>query len=451
MLAYDKYTLDSVRHFDENGFMHVDVSNITKEAVNPYYGREIPGWQELGLIPDKIYYGYRPFDEIAKAAETFNNLPLLSEHVEDGADKKNQHLRVGSLGTDAKAEQPYLKNSLVVYDQKAINDIKSENKKELSCAYRYDPVFKSGTFDGQRYDFRMENIRGNHVALVKEGRAGSDVVVADSNSIKKGENMSTKLKNFISKLSSSKKGIAMDEDLEEALNEAILEKVKEVVPTVEVKEDITEDAEGTDKNALKNEVMERVNGLLKGRGEVDGRSEEDWYKWFREALDKLSYTESTRQASDACSGKDANIDKDRQTKEDFAAGVKYGERLEKTERKKLDREHESEGMKGAMDAASIRLSILNEFKQKSAAAEAVRSLIGNVDPMAFDSAEDIYGKALELSGYNLKEYSKSAYRGMVEVLKKSKSAKAEMSYDAASVQGLLKEFPELANIKIGER
>lgn len=227
MLAYDKLETGTVRHLDENGFLHVDVSNITKEAVNPYYGREIPGWKEQGLAPDRIYYGYRPFEEIEKAAETFNNLPLLSEHVEDSADKKNQHLRVGSLGTDAMTERPYLKNSLVIYDQKAIDGIKSDSKKELSCAYRYDPVFEPGTFDGQRYDFRMTNIRGNHVALVKEGRAGSDVVVADGNSIKKGKKMSVKLKNFISKLS-SKKGMAMDEDLEEAFKEAIPQKVLSV-------------------------------------------------------------------------------------------------------------------------------------------------------------------------------------------------------------------------------
>ena len=90
MLAYDKYTLDSVRHFDENGFMHVDVSNITKETVNPYYGREIPGWQEQGLIPDKIYYGYRPFDEIEKAADTFNNLPLCLSTWKTGRIKKTK-------------------------------------------------------------------------------------------------------------------------------------------------------------------------------------------------------------------------------------------------------------------------------------------------------------------------------------------------------------------------
>ena len=46
----------SVRSVDENGYMHVGASHITKAVVNPYYGREIPGWQQRGLDPEKIYY-----------------------------------------------------------------------------------------------------------------------------------------------------------------------------------------------------------------------------------------------------------------------------------------------------------------------------------------------------------------------------------------------------------
>jgi hypothetical protein len=37
-----------------------------------------------------------------------------------------------------------------------------------------------GTFDGDDYEIVMRNLRGNHVALVEKGRAGADVVVADS-------------------------------------------------------------------------------------------------------------------------------------------------------------------------------------------------------------------------------------------------------------------------------
>jgi len=43
---------------------------------------------------------------------------------------------------------------------------------------RYE--FKSGTFDGQKYDAIQRDIRGNHLALVDEGRTGPDVRVLDS-------------------------------------------------------------------------------------------------------------------------------------------------------------------------------------------------------------------------------------------------------------------------------
>ena len=37
-----------------------------------------------------------------------------------------------------------------------------------------------GVYEGERYDGVMTEITGNHVALVSDGRAGPDVVVADS-------------------------------------------------------------------------------------------------------------------------------------------------------------------------------------------------------------------------------------------------------------------------------
>ena len=62
----------------------------------------------------------------------------------------------------------------------AIAMIESGEMRELSSAYRYDPVMTPGVYMGQKYDGVMTNIRANHVALVEAGRAGSDVVVMDS-------------------------------------------------------------------------------------------------------------------------------------------------------------------------------------------------------------------------------------------------------------------------------
>ncbi len=181
--AFDK---QSARTVDEQGFLHVADCNISKATVNPYWGAEIPDYQQLGLDPQKTYYLFRDPKELAKAADTFNNLPLMDNHVEVSAfDLENPDIAsrvVGSTGTDAKFQDPYLVNDLVVWKASAIQGVMTKEQTQLSCAYRYDLDMTPGTYQGQHYDGRMMNIRGNHVALVDEGRAGPDVTVKDRKS-----------------------------------------------------------------------------------------------------------------------------------------------------------------------------------------------------------------------------------------------------------------------------
>ena len=147
-----------------------------------YYGREIPGWESLGLDPNKTYMGYRPAEELKKpeTIASFNGIPLQFRHHADFAEAPAKDTRVGAVGTEAKWASPYLMNSLVIYDQKAQKVVKNGFMRELSSAYKYKPDFTPGTWNGQHYDFIMRDIRANHVALVEEGRAGADVLVYDS-------------------------------------------------------------------------------------------------------------------------------------------------------------------------------------------------------------------------------------------------------------------------------
>lgn len=174
----------SMRTKDSNGFLHIALTPISKATVNPYLGSEIAGSEEHGWKPDKIYYGLRPEEELEKAAKTFNGLPLLLEHHPTDAENLPKEWVVGSMGTDAVYEKPYLKNSMTVTDAQAIGYIEDGTAKEISCSYRFTPDFTAGTYteaDGSEvhYDFIMRDIKGNHVALVPEGRAGHDVKVAD--------------------------------------------------------------------------------------------------------------------------------------------------------------------------------------------------------------------------------------------------------------------------------
>lgn len=403
MLAFDSYRLETCREKDCNGFLHVALCNITKEQVVPYYGREIPNYKELGFLPDEIYYGYRPADELKKGAETFNNLPLLDKHIEDGAEKEDaKKHRVGSLGDKVKFNAPYLQNSLIVYDQKAIDKVEDGTQKELSCAYRYEPIKQSGEFGGQRYDFVMTNIRGNHVALVEEGRAGSDVVVADENTIKNGEK-------------------AMAEEIKKA-------------PEVEVKNEEAEKKTLTaDAEIDKRKAIDEIGGMLKGK--VD----DELWRTIIGKIEELSYNNSEDGANDE------------EPKDEEDKKVEFTEMQPKESEDKCAKDEDEEDakkeedFKAAMDSAvvSAKAQVRDHFKKMADAVNEVKGIVNIPDMFAFDSADDIYKKALEVSGIDCKGCSD--YRGMVRVLR-ARNTGVAMDSKPAKLDG---NYSGLANIKKG--
>lgn len=160
--------------------MHVPRCRISKANVCPYWGREIPGWQELGLDANRQYRMYRDPQALAEAARTFNNVPLLMDHVIVTADKMDPQLIAGTVSNPV-FEHPYLYGDVTAWTRDAIEGIETNEQKELSCAYRYVASMIPGTTgDGVPFDGRMMGpIQANHVALVAKGRAGPDVVVAD--------------------------------------------------------------------------------------------------------------------------------------------------------------------------------------------------------------------------------------------------------------------------------
>jgi hypothetical protein len=181
-LAFDRA---SARTFDTNGNLHVARSHISKATVNDYYGQEInaamqgkPGWTDL--VEDQKYAILRDPDELRKATKTFNRLPILRKHVPITAARFRPEEVIGTTGDNATFDGEYLDNSLTFWAGIAIRDIEDEVKKQLSSAYSYDVTMSPGTYAGTRYDGAMRNIRGNHVALVREGRAGPEVAVGDA-------------------------------------------------------------------------------------------------------------------------------------------------------------------------------------------------------------------------------------------------------------------------------
>ena len=375
MLINDRYTFDSARTKDSNGYMHVAVSNLTKEQVVPYMGDSIPGYKELGLEPDKVYQIYRPADEIEKAVETFNGLPLMLDHWDMDAENIPKDKVVGSLGTDAKWEKPYLTNSLIITDANAIKAVEDGSYSELSASYACDIDMTGGIFDGKAYDGVMRNIKGNHVALVHEGRAGHDVKVADS-AMEGGEKMSwkEKLKDLLFDIITNKEAMKdiMDENEKMEQQEELTpapEQASDVEPVDEVADEIREAMKAAgldpeDKNAQK-AFIAGMTAAKKG-DEVEDEAE----------AEKVKPTEASK---DAC-------------------------------------KDEEEPAK-ASDSAIVHDKAFYAGLYK--AAEDVAPFVGKIsNPFAFDSAADIYKKALDKAGVVLDGVDPSAYGAMVSMLNK---------------------------------
>lgn len=181
--ASDSIALDraSVRRIDQDGHLHVERTPISKANVCPYLGREIPKFEELGLDPERTYQLYRHPDELTRGAASFSGKPVMMVHKPVSAAEHPRELTVGSVGDDVAFEAPYLMAPLHVHDGEAIGLIQSDQQKQLSSAYRYRADMTPGqTPQGEPYDGVMRDIVANHVAIVKEGRAGPDVVVGDS-------------------------------------------------------------------------------------------------------------------------------------------------------------------------------------------------------------------------------------------------------------------------------
>lgn len=435
-LVYDRSPVDSVRTVDDNGYLHVGISNITKEQVAPYLGSEIPGFEKLGLKPDEIYNVYRPASELSKPStvESLNGIPVLLKHAEDSAEAPASN-RVGSTGTDAKWEPPYLTNSLHIQDADAIRRINDGTMREISMGYFYTPVLKHGEFEGEPYDVVMTDISCNHVALVEEGRAGHDVSVKDSTLTlpagggKEEPKTSSELKQENDDMNEKEKALA--EILEIVAGAGIdpeafkqkLDAVINIKDDSQVTDEDTEESKAFAEGVEYGEEKEKEEPEKLDR-EHESEGEERYLEEKNEAEDEGDEeNDLTADAEEAL--KSCGLDADDPTvkaafQQGFASGVSYGEEKEKDEPKKLDSEHESEGEKKALgqdSAAKIGAIVRAQVEAKFDAIQETSKSLGRVRASAFDTAADVYRAALKAEGVNVaglaKRECRTAYRALM--------------------------------------
>jgi len=413
------------RHYEENGQLRIERTPISKATVNPYYGREIPKAEELGLTPDRVYYLLRDPGELAKAAPSFKTKQLMFKHIAVSADDPKHLSIAGTIGSDVEFVAPYLMADMCVWDVEAIAGIETDTVRELSCSYSYRADMTPGMYEGQRYDGVMRDIQGNHVALVKSGRAGSDVMAADNELEKK---METKFgKALYAILCAASPKLAADSTLKplvigltrkqcdlRALEPKLLAmdaelRKPETLAAMQAAKD-AESEEETEAEKKAREEKEAKDKKAKDGESKDGKAK-DAEEVSAEEKKKLEEREKRRAA-------DSEEESEEERKE----------RLEKRAKDKKAKDCSAEdGMKKAMDEFKADLRAADEARR------AVRTVVGDV--LAQDSAADIYGFALDQMKVDHKDVvGVPALRALFNLAQQASKPAPRVAFDAVSVE-----------------
>lgn len=423
-LALDR----SVRTTSIDGHLHVAASHISKCAINPYKGSEIPEWERLGLDPNRIYQLFRDPDELARAAPTFNNLPVLSRHVPVSADAPQHELIMGSTGTDAMFADPYLDNSLVIWDAKAIAGIETGQQRELSSAYRYVADMTPGEHKGLRFDGIMRNIVGNHVALVEAGRAGSDVIVGDAK---------PEIVTMATKPLASRKAIMVRGALTAVARPLLAADAK--VDFSGLLADVT----------LKNFRDKKAGILAALKPKLAKDAKLDTIKLALDEMDDdcdgAEDEDDLEDKGEEGAGEGAS-DEEGETDEEKAARMAARDKKAKDKKAKDAEPDMTKAMDAAIKAATTKVAA--DAKELREAERAVRPYVGEV--AAMDSAEEVYRFALDSMGVKTDGVHASALPVILANLPKPSASKPRIAEDSAKARETANDmFPSLGRIGVG--
>lgn len=312
----------SHREYDTNGWIEIIDNPISKVGVFQYLGANIDPSGEMGFDAKGIYNVFRPAEELADPAciESFRLLPWTDEHAmlgsaDDGltpAEKKGVH---GVIGENVFFKDGYLKANIKVFSEKMAKKIQ-DGKKELSIGYRCEYEKSSGVFDNTHYDAVQRQIRGNHVALVEQGRSGPDVAVLDSHN-----NFTITLDGKELKMPSASRPEGEDKYDKESMDALKKENM-----------DLKEKLEAKDKKEKEAEDVNRADFV--NRAEVSDKEKEEAKDKMEESEDKDDEKKDGDKTKDKKHGMDTAIAMDAQIK---ALNAKFDNFQNNAEKLLLDR------------------------------------------------------------------------------------------------------------------
>ena len=179
MFLKDRLQITTKREYTDEGFLKVP-ARISRIGIQEYLA------VEMGITdkePGAIIRVYRPEEEVFSedSLASFATKPITDNHPPELVTSKNaKQFSVGHVGPEVTRDGMFAQTLLHITDADAITKIES-GKVELSNGYTADIEWTPGISpNGEQYDAIQRNIKGNHVAIVEKGRAGSECRLADN-------------------------------------------------------------------------------------------------------------------------------------------------------------------------------------------------------------------------------------------------------------------------------
>lgn len=198
-VAYQKETVMAIRYDrapiraqkTDEGYL-VDTPVVGRIGIQEYTAHDGTVRRELRL-PEDVY--------AEDSLSSFAGKPITDDHPEGTVTAANaKRLMIGTITGPGMQGDGVVTAPVTIYDGEAIAKIEQGGKRELSLGYVVDLDETPGVWEGCPYDAIQRNIRINHLALVKSGRAGVARLNMDGNEILERDNHNNQTKTEMEKL-----------------------------------------------------------------------------------------------------------------------------------------------------------------------------------------------------------------------------------------------------------
>lgn len=192
--------------YTDEGYLR-DRPVLTSTGIFEYTNADGTLRRELRL-PEEV------FDPESLAS--YRGKPIIVTHDAGLVTKENVHdEQIGTILSNGYQDGDDVRADIIIHDT---DEMKDSGLKELSLGYNLDLDETPGVWEGQQYDAIQRNIRINHLALVREARAGDQArlnIDSRDSTLKGGKAMKRKTH----KKTRRADGVLTSEELKQAIEE----------------------------------------------------------------------------------------------------------------------------------------------------------------------------------------------------------------------------------------